>query len=103
GMRTRFLVLAAVAVAVVVLAPARASAHDLRAKVTVGGDTVRVEVGFDDDTPAEKATVTVTDATGAEVAAGKTDGRGVWSFPRPAPGRYTLKATAIGHVDQVPF
>jgi len=98
----RLLVLATVAAGGVLLAPGRASAHALRAKITVA-ETVKVEAYFDDDTPAEFADATVTDASGAEVLTGKTDARGVWTFPLPKPGTYTLRVKSIGHAAQVDF
>ena len=77
-MRTRLLVLVAAAVAVAALSPGRALAHALDVTVKVPPDSrqVVVEVGFDDGTPAEKAEVVVTDASGAVVAKGLTDGDG---------------------------
>src|SRR5437763_1558459 len=88
---------------VVLLAPAVARAHDLKTVVTIGPDVVKVEAGFDDDSPAEKARVTVTDTSGATVGGGVLDERGVWSFPRPAPGRYTVVVESAGHRDKVPI
>ncbi|QJW96321.1 carboxypeptidase regulatory-like domain-containing protein [Frigoriglobus tundricola] len=98
----RFLVLVTLATAGVPLVPAAARAHDLRAVVTVA-DAVRVDAYFDDDTPAESAEVQVTDAAGNVIASGRTDERGVWTFPRPAPGAYTLAAKSVGHGTTVAF
>jgi hypothetical protein len=98
----RFLVLAAVAAAGALIVPAPASAHDLKAVVTVHAGTVTVEAGYDDDTPAEKARVTVADATGSQVAAGTLDENGVWKFPTPAPGDYRVVVESAGHRDEVP-
>ncbi|MDB5307441.1 MAG: hypothetical protein JWO38_1643 [Gemmataceae bacterium] len=64
-------------------------------------DPIRVEAGYDDDTPAEKAKVTVTDAAGNPVAAGVLDERGVWTFPKPGPGSYTVVVEITGHRDAV--
>lgn len=103
-MRTRFLVL--VAITAVALSPAPASAHDLRLVVKLPPDAPGVlvlETGFDDDTPAEEAKIVVTDASGAVVAEGKTDERGVCRLTRPGPGAYTATAEAYGHKDRVPF
>lgn len=88
------------AVAVALLSPGPASAHDLQARVNADADPVRVEAGFD-DIPADGAAVTVTDATGTVVASGTTDDRGVWTFPRPEPGDYTIVVEGVGHRDQV--
>ncbi len=64
---------------------------------------MKVLVYFDDDTPAEFATVSVVDTDGTEVISGKTDERGVWAFAKPAPGEYTLRAKCTGHVAKVSF
>ena len=98
----RFLVLATAATGGVLLAPAFASAHDLRARITVT-ESVKLEAFFDDGMPAELADARVTDAAGNEVLVGKTDEHGVWTFRRPAPGRYTLTVKSIGHVAKVEF
>ena len=99
---SRLLVLAVASLGGVSLAPAPASAHDLRADVTVADD-VKVLAYYQDDTPAQFADATVTDAAGAEVAAGKTDERGAWAFPRPKPGDYVLTVKSTGHVAKVKF
>jgi hypothetical protein len=90
-------------VALVVLAvPQFARAHDLQATVTVGA-RVKVLAFFDDDSPAQSADVTVTDATGGVLAVGKTDARGVWEWDRPAPGEYAVKVKEGGHIGRVTF
>jgi hypothetical protein len=101
-MKYRLLVLVAAVVAGV-LVPCRATAHDLRVKVTVPPDAVRVEAGFDDDTPAEAARVSITDAAGNIVATGKTDEKGVCQFPKLGAGRYQAVVEAFGHRDAVEF
>ncbi len=98
----RFLVLATAAVGGVLLAPTRARAHAMHADVTVGKD-VKLLAYFDEDVPAEFADVTVTDADGKVVAKGKTDERGLWTFPKPKPGTYTLLAKSVGHTAKVKF
>ena len=99
----RFIVLAIAATGGGLLMPAAARAHDMNATVRVNPDAVRVEVFFEEDLPAEFAKVSVTDAAGAEVAAGTTDERGVWTFPVPPPGEYLLTAKCLGHVATVRF
>jgi hypothetical protein len=101
-MRNRFLVLVA-AVGVAMLAPGRALAHDLHAKVKLLPDAVVVEAGFDDDTPAEGAAVEITDAAGATVATGKTDEKGVCRLAKLGPGKYKAAVKSIGHADEVEF
>src|SRR6478672_8663614 len=99
----RFLVLATAAAVGVPLAAGPASAHDLRANVTVAGE-VKVLAYFEgEDSPAGLAEVIVTDAEGATVLTGKTDDRGVWAFPPPKPGTYRLKVESAGHVAKVQF
>jgi hypothetical protein len=79
--------------------PAQARAHAVGVEATLKADTVTVEAYFDDDMPAENASVVVVDAAGKQVATGKTDAKGVWSFPAPEPGRYTLRVDAgAGHL-----
>src|SRR5207253_838324 len=95
--QSRLLVLAMVAVAVALFAAPQAQAHDLKAKVEVRAEVIYVEAGYDDESPAQEAKVTLTDAAGNEIARGKTDDRGVWTYPRPAPGTYTLVVTEVGH------
>src|SRR5581483_358097 len=95
-----FLVTAVLAATAVLLAPGAAAAHDLLAVVKVRDADVYVEAGYaygKDAEPAEGAAVTVTDADGNRVAAGATDERGVWTFPRPAAGAYTVVVEQAGH------
>ena len=99
----RFLVLATATAAGALLGPARADAHGMRADVDVTGYTYKLVAYFDEDMPAEFADVTVTDEDGNVVLTGKTDERGVWTFPRPKPGTYTLKVKLTGHVARREF
>ena len=71
--------------------------------VNLEKDPVAVEAWFDDDTPAQAARVRVVRDTGEEVAAGATDDRGTWSFPKPGPGRYRVEVESIGHRDVIRF
>jgi hypothetical protein len=98
----RFLVLATAVAGGVLLVPARAAAHTLLADVVVAAE-VKLLAYFDDDVPARSAEVVVADPGGTAVLTGKTDARGVWTFPRPAPGAYLLTVTASGHSARVPF
>lgn len=76
-------------VAVLLLA-APAFAHKLNVTATpVPPATLRVEAGYDDGTPADGATVVVTDESGAEVGRGVLDERGVCDLPRPV-GRWAV-------------
>src|SRR5438128_10049711 len=70
----------------VLLAADSAHAHDLLAECKLKGGTVIVEAFFSDNTPAREAKVTVRDARGGELASGRTDDAGRWSFPAPVAG-----------------
>jgi hypothetical protein len=83
--------------------PKQAHAHDLRGIVKLPGDAVIVQASFSDETPAQDANVRITDASGAEVAAGKTDETGVCRFGKLAPGKYTAVIESIGHRDAIDF
>jgi hypothetical protein len=99
----RLLVLATAVGCGVLGTSTNASAHALRTKVTVA-ETVKVEAYFDGGEPAEFADATVTDASGTEILTGKTDERGVWTFPLPKPGAFTLRVRLKdGHAAKVEF
>jgi hypothetical protein len=88
----------ALAITTLLLAAGPAAAHALHAEARLRGDTVTVEVFYSDNTPARDAVVSVQDRDGREVAAGRTDDNGEWSFPRPAAGKYEITADAgAGH------
>ncbi len=95
----RFLVVAVIAVLVALGLPQRGSAHDLKVMVNLEGDPIKLEAWFDDDTPAEMGRVTVSRENGEEIAAGTTNERGQWSFPKPGPGIYRIVVECIGHRD----
>jgi hypothetical protein len=104
-MRTlRSLALASAAAVVTLLTPGVAAAHALLVKWEVRTAEVYVEAGYSygpDAEPAEGAAVTVTGANGKPIAAGATDERGVWTFPRPAAGTYTVVVEQAGHRTEV--
>jgi len=91
-MISRFLVTAALLLAV----PSAASAHGIGVEAKLKGHRVAVEAFFDDDTPAADAKVAVTAQDGKVIAEGKTDAKGTWSFPAPAPGKYKVAVDAGG-------
>ncbi len=73
-------------------------AHDLGVEVHLRGDTVEVQVFFDDDSPAAKAQIIVTDLAKTIVAQGQADTAGRWSFAAPPPGTYHVTAdSGDGH------
>src|SRR5262245_31356111 len=75
-----------------------AFAHALGAECSLRGDRVEVEAYYDDDTPARDARVIVRDVAKKNVAEGRTNDKGFWSFPRPEPGRYRVTVDAgAGH------
>ncbi len=75
-----------------------ALAHAVGAECRLLGDKVEVEAYFDDDSPARNAWVTVWDSSKKEIAAGRTDAKGQWGFPVPAPGTYQVAIDAgAGH------
>ncbi len=79
--------------------PSAAFAHAVGVEAKLKDGVVRVEAYYDDDTPAAAAKVTVEGEAKAVVAEGKTDAKGVWSFPAPPAGRYTIRVDAgAGHV-----
>ena len=69
----------------------------------VSADRVTVEGGYDDETPASEARVTVKGVAGTAIATGVLDDRGLWSFARPAPGSYIAVVEIAGHHDRVKF
>ena len=79
------------------LLAAPASAHKLMVDCRLKDDRVRVEVFYDDDTPAQQAKVIVENENKEVIAEGKTDERGLWSYPVPAPGKYIIRAESVGH------
>jgi hypothetical protein len=99
----RFLVLVIAATSGVLFAPAVASAHAMHARVEVRTDCIYVLTYFDEDLPAEFATVSVADASGTEFLTGKTDEHGEWTFAKPAPGEYKLTVRSVGHVARREF
>ena len=98
---SRVFVVAAAALAVALVSPSRSQAHDLKASVNALADPIRVEAGFDDDTPADGARVEVTDAEGRTIASGVLDDKGLWSFPKPGPGSYRIVVELAGHRDAI--
>jgi hypothetical protein len=87
---------------VLLLGAYRAEAHGLGAECKLHGKRVELEAYFDDDTPARGATVRVEDVGRKAVAEGRTDAKGLWSFPRPQPGRYVVHVDAgAGHRTEV--
>jgi hypothetical protein len=75
-------------------------AHRVHLRVTAPATSphVLVEVFYDDGTQARHAEVKVQDEKGQEIASGKTDHEGNWTFTRPAAGLYRVFVNAgAGH------
>jgi hypothetical protein len=84
---------------VLLLATPAALAHNLMTDSRLVGGRLRVEVFYDDDTPAQDAQVTV--LSGEEkVAEGRTDEKGVWVWDNPVAGKYTVRAHGLGHASR---
>ena len=98
---SRHLVLAAVAVAVALLTPAGAAAHDLKASVNPTADPIRVEPGTTTTRPPRPRSVTVTAARRDRGRQRHARRRGTWAFPKPGPGTYTIVVEVTGHRDAV--
>lgn len=67
--------------------PARS--HDLAIECTLFDAVVETLSFYDDDTPCQKGTVNVLHGKKV-IATGTTNEKGLWSFPRPAPGDYVV-------------
>ena len=85
-----------VAALVSLVAPSLAEAHGIGVEVRLKGDRLAVEGYFDDNTAATDATVKVTTEGGETIAEGKTDAKGLWSFPAPPPGKYRISLDGGG-------
>ncbi|HEX4607910.1 MAG TPA: carboxypeptidase-like regulatory domain-containing protein [Urbifossiella sp.] len=100
---TRPLVLASLAAVVVGVTPNTVLAHDLKAELRFSPTEVKVVAGYDDDTPADGAKVTITTTDGQPVVAGVLDATGSWATPLPPPGQYVLVVNDAGHRDRKEF
>jgi nickel transport protein len=85
-----------VAVTLVFALASPALAHRLHCDPKLDGDRLRVEAFYEDGTPAQEAKVRVLLAE-VLIADGRTDEKGVWSCPRPAPGIYIVRVESVGH------
>lgn len=78
--------------------------HAMHAEARLKGERVSIEAFYSDDTPAQNAKVVVTNKQGVEVASGKTDEKGVWTFDRPKPGSYEATVDdGEGHRTKIPI
>lgn len=82
--------------ALLLSATSSAFAHRLHVDPKIVGAELRVEAYYDDDTPARDAKITIR-AGDVTVAEGRTDDKGVWTCPKPASGKYTVRAESVGH------
>lgn len=89
----------ALVVFVLLVGASPAFAHNLMTDSRMVDGRLRVEVFYDDDTPAQDAKVTIKNGD-ATVAEGRTDERGVWVWEKPVPGTYTVHAQSVGHASR---
>jgi hypothetical protein len=101
-MPCRFLFPVIAAIALTSFDANRACAHDLRGRVTLLPDSIKVEAWFSDETPAQGASVSITLGK-SEVATGKTDDTGVCLLPTLKPGHYEAEIELIGHKEFISF
>ncbi len=80
-----------------------AFAHKLKIDCRITGQRVHVEAFYDDNTPAQQATVVIKNEKNENVITGKTDERGVWICIKPPPGAYRVRAETAGHVAEEPL
>jgi hypothetical protein len=99
----RFIFFAIAAVGVAFLGPNWALAHDLQGRISLHPDAIIVDAWFTDDTPAQEATVSIVDARGNEVLAGKTDDKGVCRLRTLGTGKYKAVIELIGHRESIEF
>ncbi len=72
--------------------------HGLLIEARISSGQLCIEVFFDDDSPAIEATVALLSSNDQTIAQGKTDQKGCWTIPCPAPGTYQITANAgLGH------
>jgi nickel transport protein len=103
-MRNLFRAAALAAVSLIVIGARPALAHKLGAECKLNGGRVELEAFYDDDTPARNARVAVIDEGKNNIAEGRTDDKGVWSFEAPKPGTYQVTVDAgAGHRTRVKF
>jgi hypothetical protein len=88
---------------VILLAAGPTHAATVHVEARLRGDRVIVAVFYADNSPAADAGVIVRSESGKEIATGQTDDRGEWMFPKPDPGKYTLRAEAAGNRVTVPM
>lgn len=78
--------------------PAPAFGHNVAIECKLACNEVRIYVFYDDDSDAAGAKVEVLDGAAKVIASGKTDGKGLWKFTAPPPGKYQVHADAgAGH------
>ena len=88
------------AISFVLAAALPAFAHRLHVDPTIVDDQVRVEVYYDDDTPAQQTKVTIKHGE-VVIAEGRTDEKGVWTCAKPMAGSYVVYAESVGHTAKI--
>ena len=92
----------AIAGAVLLMTASAVHAHKVMIAHKVTGAELRVDVFFEDDSPADAAKVQLRQGE-AVVAEGRADETGVWKTALPAPGEYEIWAEHTGHVAKEPL
>lgn len=78
--------------------PGWVEAHGISGQCHVRGGKVIVEAYFETEEPAADAKVAVMAKDGREIATGRTDEAGVWTFAHPGPGEFDVQLDAgAGH------
>ena len=89
---------------VALLTPSPVYAHKLIVDAQIHPDaptTLRIEVYYDPDEPADDVKIMLQDSAGIVVVEGRSDAKGVCRLPRPKAGSYTLIADdGQGHRSQ---
>ena len=84
-------------VACLLLTHSSAFAHKLLVTTRVEGNEVRVDVYYEDDSPADGAKMQLLQGEQL-LAEGRANDEGKWAIPRPGAGLYVLRAEHYGHV-----
>jgi hypothetical protein len=80
-----------------------AFAHKLQIDWRITDQRLHIEAFYDDNTPAQQATITIKNEKNEILASGKTDEHGVWTCTAPTAGKYTARAETAGHLAQESF
>ena len=97
-MRTHYSIVLLLSLTLLLVAPCPVQAHKVNVFAYVEGQTVYTESYFPDGRPVAGGTIEVMDRNNARLLAGKTDEKGLFSFPLPKKGDLTIVINAsMGH------